>query len=305
MLRLRHDPLNQLLQQANYHRLPHALHDAVYGPFFKEARTSVFQPTIYASTLVKLAKAHLYINNFKEANIYIKDAEAFNDALGAKYQSNMRSEFVVTKGMCSYMDGEYNTALQLLEGIHQNKDGMRAKILKENEMMKVMVLLVRALISDAATNPAANKKSMRTKVNNLLDNALSLNFDTRVAMELINFSMISSFYPEVEKILLKMKDYITEHDDYVIEPIEEDPESRVYYGEAYTVPVVEKPIYVVHHWQAEDDDDDLDKDTITVPKASQGGFSGATHKNEVDVCISDEIESREPALEAKRNYNHA
>ena len=308
VLRLRHDPLGQLLQQGSYHRLPGSLHDAVFGPFVEEAKSSTFQPTVYASTLVKLANAHLYMDNFNEANIYIRNAEAFYTAVGDKDRSIINSEFMATKAVCCYANGEYSTALQLLESLHKNENDMHDEFIKENEMT-VVTLLVRALISEAETKTEADQKLARTKSIDLLGKALSLNFDTSLAIELINFYMITGCYPEARELLMKIEGYVKEDDNYVIEPMEEDPETRVYYGEdAYAVPVLElaeAPITIVDHWEADDDDDDDDdvddngaglEDTIAMQTACQESSDTSDKKERDNICVSDEIdESCEPA----------
>ena len=312
VLRLRHDPLAQLLQQASYHRLPGALHDAVFGPFVKEAKTSPqFQPTIYAATLIKLAKAHLYMDNFKEAHIYIQNAEIFYASLVKKDgKSNIKSDLEVTKAVCSYMAGEYNTALQLFEDIYQNNDGMHSNILKENEIA-IMVLLARALTSKAAIERAVDGKSMKSKSKIILEKVLFLSFDPRVALELVNFFMVTGFYPEADELLMKIEDYIIEEDNYVIEPTE-DEESHIYYGEAYAVPVVEEPIYIVDKWEAEDienqDDTNILQNECQVGRSGEpdnfgieeAGVKKTEYHMQCEPTILDCVENSETVAAAKK-----
>lgn len=251
VLRLRFDPLGQLLQQESYHRLPSALHRAVFEPFVKAAKaSSKLDPIIYVSTLMRLAQAHLYMNNFNEANVYIENAETiFNKVDGIRHANNIKSDLLIIKAVCSYLVGKYDHALRLFEEINQNTQDIYTNFLSENQATFVAVF-ARVLSSKAVTDSPVSTQ-LKSKARRFLEKTVSGNSKPEIILELVNFFMLTGFYPEADELLMKIEDYIVAEEED--EPIEIDDEaSRIYYGEAYAVPVEEEPIYVVHELDGND-----------------------------------------------------
>ena len=120
VLRLRQDPLGQILQQEKYLRLPSHLHKMVYLPFVEEVKSSSYVPDkVYVNTLVRLAKAHLLEENYSISNIYALDAIKFyhrmaNDTLTeSEYMDLM---FIVA--LSYHRSGSWEQSLEYLEKLY-------------------------------------------------------------------------------------------------------------------------------------------------------------------------------------------
>ena len=250
VLRLRHDPLGQLLQQGRYLRLPGAMHTAVFEQLVKQTKaSSAVNPSVYVSTLIKLAKAHLYNDRFEEANIYLGDAEKFLKRLSeTPISEDMKSDFKITKAVCSYLTKDYTSAELLFEEIEQTIEEMNSDQLEENRHI-FMVLFARLLSSLAVMDKQTNSCVRKNKARRLLDKALSLNFNSASEIEVVNYFMVFGDLPEADLLLMQMQDRLVAQDDEIVE--QSDPEV-IYCKDACTFPVVDEPVYSVHSSDTEE-----------------------------------------------------
>ena len=87
VLRIRHDPIGQILQQEKYLNLPPGLHRWAFGPIvdgLSMGNTRQINPICYVKSLLRLSKAHLQEGHLDRAMVFASDAKRFLDFMQMK-----------------------------------------------------------------------------------------------------------------------------------------------------------------------------------------------------------------------------
>ena len=152
VLRVRQDPLGQLLQQEKYLRLRPLTHKMVYLPFVEKVSSSGHVPDkLYVNTLVRLAKAHLLEGHHSTASIYANDAVRFyhkmrKDTLAdTEYMDLM---FVVA--LSYHRTGLWDKTLEYLEKLYlvmnKHRHELLVELFGETTYVQLLMLYARTLI---------------------------------------------------------------------------------------------------------------------------------------------------------------
>ncbi|XP_045199069.2 uncharacterized protein LOC123553417 [Mercenaria mercenaria] len=210
VMRVRYDPLNQVLLQNKYVQLSGAIRKAVFEPLIMQAKSSSkVEGKMYLTTVLRLAKAHFFQLRFREAYLYIEDTLKFYMALGQpKLTDNERRELEILRAVCAYLVGDYDTAKNLFEEIEKTLQTTKDTYLEENKYI-YSAFFARTLLSLSQNTAGKENKILLSKTEMLLLGIADVNSSdvpTNIYLELVNYLMNLGRYEEADTILNNIRD---------------------------------------------------------------------------------------------------
>ena len=120
LLRVRNDPLGQILQQKRFLRLTPHTHQMVYTRFVEQVKENGLAPQkLYVNTMVKLTKAHIVEGFYKYAVIYAQDTMEFYYGMNEDTLTDAEyMDLIVTVALAYHRYGHLDQSLEYLEKLH-------------------------------------------------------------------------------------------------------------------------------------------------------------------------------------------
>ena len=133
LMRIRHDPLGQILQQQRFLRLSPKTHQVVYLPFVDEIkRSGLVSHKLFVSTLIRLSKAHVLEGFYNSAYVYAMEALEFYNRIAEDTLSDEEyMDLMFTIAYSCHRYGLYDQTLEYLEKLHHVMQGKTVHFVSE------------------------------------------------------------------------------------------------------------------------------------------------------------------------------
>lgn len=206
VLRLRHDPLGQILSQSKYVQLTGSIRQAVFQPLVMQAISAAkVEGEMYFLTVLRLAKAHLFQLRFKEAYLYTEDSRKFYKALGEpEGTDNLKSDLLILRALSAYLAGHYDIAKEVFEEIEKEIEATKSELVEKNKGILSMIY-ARTLFSITQKH---DRKDLLTMTDKLFQSAVGVSCENSraiVCLDFVNYFMRTSRYEDALEILNEIK----------------------------------------------------------------------------------------------------
>ena len=153
LLRIRRDPLGQILQQQRLLRLSPKAHQMVYMPFVEEVIMSGYAShKLYVNTLVRLTKAHILEGFYNSASTYAMEAlEFYYRIVEDSLSDSEYMDLMFTVAVSCHRNGFQDQTLTYLEKLYHVMQGKTTDILSQifgqGTHAHILALYARTLVS--------------------------------------------------------------------------------------------------------------------------------------------------------------
>lgn len=200
VLRLRYDPLGQLLLQSKYVQLSGPIRRAVFEPLVNQVKShSKVAVNMYFMTVVRLVKAHLSQMRFEEAYLYAEDALKFYKLADKTEELDKSiSELPIIRAVCAYFAGNHNIAKEIFEEIERKMAKSKCTLLEKHQET-FLVIFARTLTIFESVRLS---EGLLSRSHILLEKAILLSdSNPTVIMERVNYFMVRGCYSEAGELL--------------------------------------------------------------------------------------------------------
>lgn len=242
LLRVRNDPLGQILQQRRFLRLTPHTHQMVYSQFVEQVKANAHAPQkLYVNTLVKLTKAHIVEGFYKYAVIYAQDTMDFFYGMEADTLSDEEyMDLMFTVALAYHRYGHRDQSLEYLEKLHlaiqKKPEEKLTAVFGQATHAHILAFYARVIVGFAkGGSKNLHEDEVIKKAKDLYDKAGGIsNSNMSLLTDKLNSLILIGAKGEIEKVIEKGSTYFVQAKETTKSQPGEFYAFRLYEDSAYT-----------------------------------------------------------------------